>query len=266
MAQRRNWSEWEIRHALALYLRTDFGRLHKDNPDIIKLAAHLDRTPSALALKLCNLAALDTTLRRKGMAHTSKIDRRVWSEFLLDPSSVLEAYESQKKLFRKMKDKPVPKYGHTGMEESSADFLFDVSAHASGERKVETIQRIGQDFFREMILTSYRGCCALTGIEDSRLLIASHIVPWKEDADNRINPSNGICLNALHDRAFDRHLITFDEDYRMQIAPHVPLVARKKLERVENPRLEMPSRFLPDQGFLEAHRKIFFKKSKELDA
>jgi len=39
---------------------------------------------------------------------------------------------------------------------------------------------------------------------------ASHIVPWAEDERNRLNPRNGLCLNALHDRAFDRHLMWID--------------------------------------------------------
>ena len=124
------------------------------------------------------------------------------------------------------------------------------------------MQRVGQSFFRKIILTSYNKRCALTGIEEPRLLNASHIVAWKDDPQNRVNPSNGICLNALHDRAFDRHLITFDEDYRMIIAPHVPGIARRKLESVETRRLEMPSRFLPDQAFLEKHRRAFFDKAK----
>ena len=57
MAQRRNWNMAEVRAALALYLRTNFGRFHKTNPDVITLARQLGRTPSAVALKLGNLAA-----------------------------------------------------------------------------------------------------------------------------------------------------------------------------------------------------------------
>ena len=68
MIERRNWSMAEVRAALALYVRTSFGRFHKTNPDVITLAHQLGRTPSAIALKLANLAALDETLPQKGMA------------------------------------------------------------------------------------------------------------------------------------------------------------------------------------------------------
>jgi len=265
VAERRNWSESEVRHALTLYLLTDFGRLHSRNPDIVDLAARLGRTAGAVALKLVNLAALDASIPQKGMAHASATDRRVWAEFMGDPTAVLDAYSQQAS--------PIPppdnsvlqqvanlQYQPPGLAEAGVDFDFS----GAGERRVESTQRIGQDFFRRIILTSYRNRCALTGIEDKRLLNASHIVAWKADHQNRINPSNGICLNALHDRAFDRHLITFDEDYRLKIASHVPTVARRELARVESGRLELPSRFLPDQAFLERHRQAFFEKAQDI--
>ncbi len=252
MAERRNWSQEEVRHALALYLVTDFGRFHSRNPDVIDLASRIGRTPSAVALKLSNLAALDESLPQKGMANASNMDRQVWAEFLSDPDGVLKAWEHQ------TMPPPAtasPANPFPGMAESATEFDFT----GAGERPVETTQRIGQGFFRKIILTSYHERCALTGIEDTRLLNASHIVAWKDDPQNRINPANGICLNALHDRAFDRHLITFDENYKMKIADHVPAVARRELERVEKGRLEMPSRFLPDQAFLELHRRVFYE-------
>ncbi len=257
MAERRNWSENEVRHALALYLRTDFGRFHSGNPDIIDLASELNRTPAAVALKLSNLAALDKSIPQKGMANASATDRHVWAEFLVDPDAVIDAYEHQTLHTRSPVSIPGQQPQPQGMAEAAVDFDFT----GAGERRVETTQRIGQNFFRKIILTSYRERCALTGIEDKRLLNASHIVAWKDDPQNRINPSNGICLNALHDRAFDRHLITFDEGYRMKIASHVPSVARRELERVESGRLELPSRFLPGQDFLERHRREFFEKA-----
>ena len=73
MVERRNWQAEEVREALALYLVTDFGRFHSRNPDIIALASRLDRTPSSIALKLANFAALDDSLPRKGMANASAL-------------------------------------------------------------------------------------------------------------------------------------------------------------------------------------------------
>lgn len=243
MAERRNWSETEVAEALALYLRLAFGKFHSRNPQVIALAARLGRTPSAVALKLSNLAALDETLAQKGMANASATDRRVWARFLQNPDEVLSAFERQ--------ESPAL---------SANTFAERAEAFAGRQDRVVTAtvrQRIGQSFFREMILTAYGNRCALTGIEDARLITASHIVGWAEDASVRVNPRNGIALNALHDRAFDRHLITFDDDYRMVIAADVPPEARRQLQRVDSDRLSMPERSLPDPALMQRHRQRF---------
>jgi len=244
-----------VRHALVLYLNTAFGRLHNRNPDVINLAKFLGRTPSAVALKLVNLAALDNSISQRGMGNTSEMDRQVWSEFVSKPDQVIETFAKQSELMTPLDALRPEANPSRGMDEDGVASQFH-----GNDKRVETTRRVGQDLFRQMILVSYQNRCALTGIEDKRLLNASHIVPWKDDSQNRVNPSNGICLNALHDRAFDRHLITFDEDYKMKIAAHVPIVARRQLERVDSGGLELPTRFLPDQEFLEQHRRVFYQK------
>jgi hypothetical protein len=229
-----------VQAALALYLVTDFGRFHTRNPDVIALAGRIGRTPGSVALKLANLAALDESLPQKGMANASATDRRVWEAFLQAPDAVVAAFAQQMA--------PAP----AGLAEGAA--AFD---HLGGVRQVVAPQRVGQDLFRRMVLTGYGGRCALTGVDDARLLNASHIVGWAEDATQRMRPTNGICLNALHDRAFDRHLITFDADWRMVIAPQVSDAARAQLQRGVAGALQMPARFLPDAGLMARHRARF---------
>ena len=235
MAERRNWTEQEVRAALGLYLTTPFGRIHKANPAIVELAGRIGRTPSAVALKMSNLAAIDESLPRKGMANASALDRRIWAEFQVAPEHVLAACD---------------------MTYSQVEAPFDgVHLREGMDRKTTTTTRVGQSYFREMILASYGTKCALTGVEEPKLLMASHIVSWAEDASQRLNPRNGILLNALHDKAFDRHLITFDERYDMIVSDRLPPQARARLGGVT--RLEMPQRFLPDQDLLERHRAAF---------
>ena len=78
-------------------------------------------------------------------------------------------------------------------------------------------QRIGQVYFRNAVLKIYGNKCCVTGIDATELLIASHIKPWKDSDEHteRTNPCNGLCLNAFHDKAFDKGLITFDSDFKM---------------------------------------------------
>jgi len=76
------------------------------------------------------------------------------------------------------------------------------------------VQRIGQDIFRDRLMDYWQGRCPLTGISDPALLRASHIIPWADcesDAE-RLDVHNGFLLSALWDAAFDRALVTFDEE------------------------------------------------------
>lgn len=245
---RRNWTVEEVRQALSLYLRLSFGKFHSRNPQVQALARIVGRTPSAVAMKLSNLAALDDSLPQRGMANASATDRKVWADFLAAPDAVVTALQTQQ-------DAPDLR----GFAERQAH--YESQQGTSPAAKVTP--RVGQSFFREMILTSYNGRCALTGTDDPRLLTASHIVGWAEAPEHRLKPTNGICLNALHDRAFDRHLITFDDNDRMVIAPDVPAEARAQLQRGVT-QLQTPDRFLPDPAFLEVHRRRFHTRQRAL--
>jgi predicted restriction endonuclease len=139
-----------------------------------------------------------------------------------------------------------------GMAENPA--AFD---HLGGSRPVQNLQRVGQDLFRRIVLTSYRGRCALTGIDDPRLLTASHILPWSAAPQMRMRPTNGLCLNALHDRAFDRHLISFDTDGRLLLSPRLSANSREQLLLGCKAKLEPPSRFAPDAELMAQHRAQF---------
>jgi len=88
----------------------------------------------------------------------------------------------------------------------------DLPRSTDAERLV--VQRIGQDIFRESLLEYWQGRCPLTGMTDRELLRASHIIPWSEcenDAE-RLDVHNGLLLSALWDAAFDRYLVSFDDN------------------------------------------------------
>jgi putative restriction endonuclease len=238
LSERRNRSDEDVREALALYLRTPFGRIHSRNPDILSLADRLGRTPGAVALKLTNLAALDDSLPRKGMANASATDRRVWAEFLNDPAPVEQAYDRQTSRAGRLLE----------LAEDPAAF-----AHVGQTLPARGTRRVGQGLFRDMILANYGFRCALSGVDDPRLLTASHIVPWSAAPEHRVQPTNGICLNALHDRAFDRHLIAFG----LLVSPRLSPATRARLTEGTSPGLALPDRFRPDPGLLTAHRARF---------
>lgn len=86
------------------------------------------------------------------------------------------------------------------------------------ERAVLTNTRLGQGMFRKHLIDIWDGC-AVTGYKDVRLLVASHIKPWRS-ADNRerLDRYNGLLLLPNLDKVFDRNLVSFDEDGRILIS------------------------------------------------
>jgi predicted restriction endonuclease len=101
----------------------------------------------------------------------------------------------------------------------------------STEAERLVIQRVGQDIFRDRLMTYWQGRCPLTGITDPALLRASHIIFWKDCASDaeRLNVHNGLLLSALWDAAFDRGLVTFDDDGRPKLSQKPSEIARAEL-------------------------------------
>jgi len=93
------------------------------------------------------------------------------------------------------------------------------------------VQRIGQDIFRDRLMNYWQGRCPLTGISDPALLRASHIIPWNEcDSDaERLDVHNGLLLSALWDAAFDRVLVTFNDEGEPELSPCLSEQARAEL-------------------------------------
>lgn len=102
----------------------------------------------------------------------------------------------------------------------------------------------------------------MSGLSEPRLLVASHIVPWSKDKTTRLNPRNGLCLSALHDKAFDRGLITLDDDFRVMLSGELKrrdeTFVREFFHSLAGKTITMPERFTPDVAFLERHREMVF--------
>ncbi len=119
------------------------------------------------------------------------------------------------------------------------------------------VQRIGQDIFRAGLIEYWQGCCPLTGISDTALLRASHIVPWKNCANDaaRLDVHNGLLLSALWDAAFDRGLVSFDDDGRPQFSSRLSDTARTELRWKDPVPLTDKHR-----ARLAIHRSTFFQQ------
>jgi len=246
-----NWTREQLILAFNLYCKIPFGKISKTNPQIIQLAELIGRTPSAVGLKLSNLASFDPDLQArgiKGMQNAGKGDRLIFEEFQNNREALV--FESEN-ILADMQG--------LSLENKYLAELPDLSTMAGETRERYVKTRVNQNFFRQMILSNYHSKCAVTGIDMPALLIASHIIPWAQNEQERLNPTNGICLSALYDKAFDKHLISFDEDYRMILSTNLKEHCTKDyyqthFGKMEGQEMILPSRGLPGLEFLERHR------------
>lgn len=122
---------------------------------------------------------------------------------------------------------------------------------------------MGQGFFRRAVLANYGEACCMSGIADPRLLIASHIKPWRDDVQNRHNPANGLLLSGTLDRAFDQGLITVEPDRRIRVSraliAHSSAETRSYFSQFEGAELRPSARFDPDPDFLDWHSAVRFE-------
>lgn len=248
------WTRDELVLAINLYCKLPFGKMHKATPEIVKFAELIDRTPSSIALKLGNFASFDPTLKErgiKGASNASKLDKQIWDEFYNNWDAAL--IESEK-LLAQVK--------HTTIEILNRIEIKDLPREGKEKERLIKV-RVNQSIFRTMILAAYNNKCCITGINNTDLLIASHIVPWSKDEKNRLNPMNGVCLNALHDRAFDKGLITISaKDYTIRISSKLKSKNTDKninfnFLELEGNEIILPDKFLPSKEQLKKHNEFF---------
>ncbi len=250
--ERRNWTREELILAINLYCKIPFGKINKSNPEVIHLANLIGRTPSSISFKLGNFGSFDPSLKARGvggLTNAGKLDKEIWNEFYGNWEE--RTFESERL--------------RAQFEKKSLEQLIDLSdveikEGKERERLVKT--RVNQSFFRSMVLASYNFTCCVTGIKNTDLLVASHIIPWAEDAENRLNPRNGLCLNALHDKAFDKYLITITPNFKLKLSKKLKSESKNKIVQqnflqFEEQEIKLPQKFLPDEKFLLKHNEVF---------
>jgi len=259
------WTHDELIIAMNLYCKLPFGQLRHGNPLVIEVAGMLGRTPSSLSMKLCNLASLDPYHQArgvKGLRGASRADRQVWEEFISDWDRYgVESEEKLQALFGQIEEKRPTVQGRSARK----NIVKVPSVEPSGptEAIVTGKTRLGQRFFRQSVLASYNCRCCITGNPIPELLIASHILPWGQFPEQRLNPRNGLCLAQTQDAAFDKGLISLDEDYRLMLSPYLrEFLPNEALSRnflaYEGTQIEMPDKFLPEGDYLQKHREVVF--------
>jgi predicted restriction endonuclease len=225
----------------------------------MKLAEFIGRTSDAVAMKLSNFASFDPYHQSrgiKGLQNSGQADRAIWDEFSTNWDEL--AVESEIAYAHLSGEEILPSVTASLEPEIEA---IEFSGSTETERKVKV--RLGQQFFRKVIMTSYASKCCVCGMPIPELLIASHIIPWRDDENLRVNPHNGLCLCTLHDKSFDRGFFTLADDYKIVIGKairqYLPNSAvHNGFKIYEGKAISLPDKFIPKQEFLELHRENHF--------
>lgn len=234
--------------SLDLYYKLPFGRLNQNTPEVRELAKLIGRTPSSVALRLVNYAACDPYIvnsGRKGMVSGIGKCKPFWDYYADHTEELFLRAETIKS---SLYAKPVEEI----LQLNEGDFI--------GKEKDAVIkQRINQSSFRAVILANYNEQCAISGLCIPQLLIASHIVPWAEDENNRLNPTNGICLSPLYDKAFDKGYISIrPDDYTVIISKELKSYKNREFYKnsfasIEDKSIFLPNKHSPNPAFLGYH-------------
>lgn len=257
MAERKLWTKDELILSLNLYLKLPFGKLHSGTPEIIHLANLIGRTAGSVAMRLNNFANVDPYHQQRGIVGLSGGKRQVepiWREFIDNKEELL--FESERILAQ---------LEHKTIEDKFSDVLTGVE-HLKGEYKVREVKtRVNQNVFRQIVVANYSGKCAVSGIDIPDLLVASHIVPWSKNEEERLNPENGICLSALFDRAYDKGYIGINENFEILLSNELKKKSKEEYHSkyfapLSGLQIILPKKYYPKRDFLQYHLDTIFKK------
>ena len=261
------WTREHFLIALNLYCKLPFGKFDRTNRLVIEVASKMGRTPSSLAMKLSNLASLDPVQRArgiKGLSGASKQDREMWNEFKSNISDLgPESEQLLHDLFTTDNDREVDFLERDKVTLEPSGKIIAPSGPTEATASVRV--RRGQQFFRQTVLNSYGVRCCISGINVPRLLVASHIKPWRDFPAERLNPRNGLCLSSLHDAAFDAGLITLDEKFGVVLSAKLKrffpsLVLEHNFTQFEGHAIRLPEKLAePDPAFVRFHRIEIFQ-------
>lgn len=242
------WTREEEIIVFNLYCKIPFQNSSKNHPEVIRIAKIIGRSPSAVNMKIGNFGSFDDNLKAKGivgLTNASKLDAQIWQEFNNNWDEL--SFESERLIAQFQ--------GAVNFEEIPA-----------GKEKLVTVrQRVNQNFFRRAVLASYKNSCCITGLNNPELLIASHIKSWAaSNANEKTNPCNGLCLNALHDKAFDKGFITVTPQYKIVVSADIKDIydgaaVEKFFQCYDKTQILMPEKFTPAKEFLTYHNEVIFQ-------
>jgi len=164
------------------------------------------------------------------------------------PNNVLRSYWNTPEISEWLEENPI------------VDVLVDeirASQSFGATTKKAIIQaRVGQGIFRKDVIKKYRRCL-ITGVEQERLLVASHIKPWRhcyKIPSECLSPENALLLTPTWDALFDKGFISFSDDGEMLLSNRVEISTIMALRIPESVKVDLAC---GQRDFMKFHRKEF---------
>jgi len=245
------WTREQEIVALYMYCLIPFNKVSQTNPLVVKTAELIGRpNANSLKAKIGNFGKYDTNLSAAGLGHSSHLDEAIWNEY---NGRWQELEVDALKLIEKFQ------------KGSEAEIPEMPSIPVGKERETIIKQRVNQNLFRNMVLSAYDNTCCITGLARPELIEACHIIDWKEDESNRLNPCNGLAMNVLFHRAYDKNLIGISPDLKVVVSDRLYIglrgADRDKTYALFNPynnaAITLPKKFKPNLEFIEKHYSMF---------
>ena len=261
------WSEDETILALQLYYLIEGGKVDNRSRAINDLAVFLGRTPGSVEMKIGNLQFCDHK-NTKGLRNCGRMDEQVFNRYLLKPDEL--DYATKRIISRNPeRDYLIPSIVSANPYIHDVDlFKENISeSYVGSEERRIVKQRKDQDCFRNRLLANYDKQCCLSHVSTTQLLLASHIVPWSKDENKRLDPRNGLLLNAYLDRAFDKGIITVNyKDFTVQISEKLKdEKALAYFNMFKGNKISLPKNesVWPDKENLQYHNDVVFNRVDE---
>ena len=133
----------------------------------------------------------------------------------------------------------------------------DFADYAIENRLIEIKARQKQSLFRKRVLENFRNQCCLSTVKEENLLIASHIIPWADRIETRLDPSNGLCLSYVYDKLFDDGYFSFNNHLKVIVSDQASILSgeiQNILVSIENNKIREPHNYPISLDYIKYHR------------
>lgn len=271
------WLEEEMLLTLYIYLTHNSEDLNKTSKFLQDFSKRLnfftgiDRTVDSIAIRISNFKAVDPNYSGTGLPNGGKKVLECWNKYSNNLDYLKELYDKFVKNTFSMIDNQAKEeltfidkqLKNMGNPDNFKD--IDIQEKDAYVESLITVRNGAiQRIFRDNLIMEFNQKCALCGINNRNLLIASHILPYSKckNKEDMINHNNGLLLCPIHDALFDKKYITFDENGKIVINKEIDKKLYSNFNINDN--MYLSKKYLNNErlDFLKKHMKLFEKTAR----